>query len=207
MVEDVCGVQEWLALQDTPVIILLAAGHSSRMGRWKPGIPFRGEPLIKRVLGRVLSLGYPTLLVGGNRYKELMELVEQFREVLAPQRQNLLRVVYNEHFSKGFISSVQRGLEEVKGKDFFILPADMPEIPAEVWSQLEKAIGGADMARPEYKGSPGHPVLCRHWVKDTIMKLPAGDSLRRGLSSLEAVAIPSSQGCIVDVDTPEDCPR
>ncbi len=180
-----------------PILIILAAGASSRMGRWKPAVLFEGTPIIQRTIEAVLPLPYSIVVVGGHRY----ELLEQ---LISPYVTQGVRLVYNPRHSEGFITSVQRGLQEVAGENFFILPGDMPLIPQNVFSSLENSLGIYDMVRPEHNGLPGHPVLCKHKLRQHIMALPAGESLRQGLRNISTCTIPGSWQTVFDVDRPQD---
>ncbi len=207
-----------------PTILLLAAGLSSRMGVWKPALPWQGVPLIQFTLQRLHSLPHPIVVVGGHRFLELEALVHEVAQQFANSK---VRCVYNGHYKKGFVTSVQRGLQEVEAEDFFMLPADMPAVPLELFAELPQAIGvepsialknsdtappcgtapplvGPSIARPVYKGVPGHPVFCKNTVKQHIMALPAGESVRNGLAGFSVATVSSSWRCVFDIDTPED---
>ncbi len=183
--------------RNTPSIILLAAGSSTRMGRWKHEELILGTPLIQHTLQRVTSLPYQVIVVGGYQFDKLQKLVAPFSSI---------KLVHNPHYTLGFVSSVQRGVQEVQGEDIFILPGDMPNIPLSIFSELKQALIHEGI-RPVYQGVPGHPVLLRNRIAKDIMKLPEGESLRPFLAKLTIDTIEGSIKTVQDVDTPEDLLR
>ncbi len=177
-----------------PSIILLAAGLSTRMGVWKHGEPFLGTTLIQYTLQKLTTLPYPIIVVGGYQFDTLQELVSLFPTI---------KLVYNPHYKSGFISSVQRGVKELRNENFFILPGDMPTIPTSSFSQLEQGLIH-DGIRPVCGGVPGHPVLFRNSIKQAISTLSKGESLQPLLKNLKIDTVESSIETIQDVDSPGD---
>ncbi len=177
-----------------PSIILLAAGLSSRMGVWKHGEPFLGTTLIQYTLQKLTTLPYPIIVVGGYQFDTLQKLLSLFPTI---------KLVYNPLYKSGFISSVQQGVKELRGEDFFILPGDMPNIPTLIFSQLEQGLIH-DGIRPICGGVPGHPVLLRSRLNHAIQSLPPGESLKPLLGTLKVDTIESSIETIQDVDSPDD---
>jgi len=101
--------------------IVLAAGYSSRMGKFKPLLPL-GETT---VLGRVITLfrdaGFSDIrIVVGYRSEELLPLLGKMG----------VPYIVNQNFHAGMFSSVVAGVKGLeKSTDaFFILPVDIPLI-------------------------------------------------------------------------------
>jgi xanthine dehydrogenase accessory factor len=85
--------------------VVLAAGLSRRMGaRNKLLLPMAGEPMIRRVVESVLGAGFvEVVVVTGHQADEV-------RRALAPLVPAGVRLVHNERFDSGQVSSVRAGL-------------------------------------------------------------------------------------------------
>jgi len=203
--------------------IVLAAGLSSRMNDWKPGLPWKGEPLILHAIRPALAESGQVILVGGHHLDDLRRLVEGGGWITEDGR-NSLSVVENKEYSTGMFSSVQAGIRGLQGKvdGVFILPGDMPSIRATTYSELVAAFearlndevfspaltlpSGESSREPRIK--KGHPVLLRNRIlKQVLAHDPRSvlrDVLRRFSSTLVVVEDP---GIVVDVDVAGDFRR
>jgi len=129
--------------------LVLAAGGSSRLGRPKQLLPYRGATLLDHVLDVARSCVFDQLVVviGGaaDRVKARVDL-------------GGCEVVVNEGFGEGCSSSIASALEVVRGDVLALLLGDQPGVTAESVRALLDGRGDAALACCLYDGGRGHPL-------------------------------------------------
>ncbi len=186
--------------------IILAAGRSSRMGRFKPLLPWGQRTVIEQVTATLLAASLAqVLVVSGHEHEALAAALRPYP----------VRVVYNPDFAQGeMISSIQVGLRAVQPESEGALLAvgDQPRI------QIETATAVLDAWRrtpqriviPSYQMRRGHPICLPRRVWPAILALSWQESLRslwqRLAAQIEYVAV-ASPTILSDMDTPADYQR
>lgn len=175
--------------------IVLAAGASNRMADWKLLLPWGESTILEASLNHALRTCGRVILVTGFRADEL---VSRFKG------RSKIHIVHNQEYSRGMFSSIQRGAAAVSTERFFVTHGDMPLIPPEVFFRLAET-GSADVCRPVFKGTPGHPVLIHKKVIPAILNAPASFTMAEVVSefSMEKMEMPFP-GVVLDIDTPSD---
>ncbi|TVR05650.1 MAG: hypothetical protein EA403_02005 [Spirochaetaceae bacterium] len=196
------------ALPDT---IIPAAGASQRMGQWKPGLPWRGGWVVDAVVNAARSAGSRVVLVAHDE-----RLPERFGGRTG------VDLVHNPYPDRGMFSSIQCGMAAVRTDWCFVLPADMPLVPVEVFALLHRAaehhmshatvsqVRDRDFpaVRPVRDGAPGHPVLLPPAVVARVRTLPPDSTMRDALSAAAMVDVAvEDRGVIIDLDTDEEYRR
>lgn len=163
--------------------VVLAAGFSSRMSRWKMELEIKDRPLLYYTLSPMLKVCESIIIVGGYSIEKLSELLESICSSGGIQREKI-RIVENERFQKGMFSSVKKGLLEAGG-DFdgiFIMPGDMPFVRLDTYKKLATALDSdsaknilfptALISLPEggLRWKKGHPVLIRGSLRELIIR-------------------------------------
>jgi molybdenum cofactor cytidylyltransferase len=183
--------------------IILAAGESSRLGRPKQLLTFRGETLVGRAVRAAVESGCdPVVVVTG-------KLDEAIRDAL---RSSSALVVTNPGWQRGLGTSIHRGMQEIADSvdSLVILASDQPFVDASVIRALISA--QEESARPiaacKYANTLGVPALFARSCFETLLALPAAAGAKSLLASRaeELVAIEFELGA-VDIDTPEDLGR
>lgn len=182
--------------------VLVAAGLSSRMGDFKPMLPFGDSTIALHVVNLLRQLGVePVVVVTGYRAEEL-ERHLFFTGV---------RFVRNERFENtGMFDSVKLGLRALAGEceRVLMMPVDLPAILPETFRQVLRIDG--EVVRTMYHGKGGHPVVIRSELADRICAYEGGQGLRGALREL-GVGITNleveDEGIRRDVDTPEEYQR
>lgn len=181
--------------------VIPAAGLSSRMGMFKPLLPYGGRTVIEASVGSVIPYISTASVVVGHRGKELADLLRR-------SFSDRLNVVTNpDYASSDMLRSVQLGLRALGACDaFFLLPADMPLISGAVYAALTSAYdGAADVIYPVIEGRRGHPPLISARLIPVILSYRGDGGLRAILSERVAkdVAL-TDKGILTDLDTPQD---
>lgn len=183
--------------------IVLAAGHSTRMEKFKPLLHIGGKTLIEHVVGLFKSCGITKIItVAGHRAEDLIpSLVAASSDY-----------VINYDFNDGMFSSVQTGVKRLKNEcdACFLLPVDIPLVrPATIRKLLDiyDDDSAASVYYPTFQARRGHPPLIASNLINPILEYHGKDGLRGLLHRYNesAVEVPVSDPFILmDADTPED---
>lgn len=188
--------------------IVLAAGDSSRMGRPKALLQWRGLPFLEHVCAALRKAGVEDRVVVVGKASH---------DILAAWHPAGEKAVVNPRPENGQLSSLRVGLGEVSpsAEGFMICLADQPTVPAdtyrrliEFWSNDKAAIAIPRVLRPsDGKLKRGHPIIIPAALKELCFEGP----LEKGLhwvthhpSARVADLEVKDPEIIRDFDTPED---
>jgi molybdenum cofactor cytidylyltransferase len=134
--------------------VLLAAGESSRMGRPKPLLPWRGTTLVEYQMNSLLQGGCDRVIVVTGKYDAEMAPLLNDRPGISS--------VYNPKYLEGKTTSIKAGIWEVPNgiHSIVLLAVDQPR-PAWVIERILKVHTdfGADITSPGFDGHGGHPLV------------------------------------------------
>ena len=190
--------------------VILAAGHSSRMGRPKALLPHRdgATTFVRHAITEITSAGLPIVLVVGRRADVALE-----REVVASGA----RFVTNEQPDRGQLSSLHAALDVLRRDEpaadaVLVMPVDVPLVTAQT---LRTVIGAARATRSRivravHRGVHGHPVIFKRVLFDELRgadpTLGAKVVVRADPHRVLDVEV-DDHGVVEDVDTPDDYER
>ncbi len=187
--------------------IILAAGMSSRMGKPKLLLPFKGLPLIT----------YPHMLALQNALKPIVCVTghydEQMSSVLAPIVPNIT-LHNNSYYESGMASSLKAGISAVYGKvdAVMIFLGDQPLVPNEVVQTiiahyLASKEAGIKIVRPLFGHRLGHPILFDSSLFDEFDALQGDEGgksiIQRHQNAVKLLQFPNSDWG-KDIDTEEE---
>ncbi|HLM57503.1 MAG TPA: nucleotidyltransferase family protein [Pyrinomonadaceae bacterium] len=186
--------------------VILAAGSSSRMGRPKQTLHYRGESLLRSAALAALGAGCRPVVVVTGAHAELSRRELDGLDV---------REVSNPLWETGMASSIRAGVEGLLGAApaaaaAVLMLCDQPHVTAEVISGLLAAHRdtGSPVVACEYGGSFGVPALFARSLFDELARLEgaagAKQVVKRHASEAHFLSFPKGE---VDVDTPEDFSR
>ena len=181
--------------------IILAAGFSRRMAKFKPLLPVGGETFIDRLISTFLDNDVEVYVVVGYRGEKLKAAIRD-RNVV---------IVENPDYQLGMYSSVQAGVRVLAPgyKAFFVMPVDIPlERPATIKRLTAASVQNPGrIIYPVFHKKRGHPPLIPMNLASTITGWKRDGNLREVLDSLEElsleVSVPDSN-ILLDIDTAED---
>ena len=184
-------------------IIILAAGNSSRLGRPKQLLQFRGETLISHVVAEAVAADLqPVVVVTGAYHAEMSDALRGLAVAL----------VYNPHWETGMASGIAVGVKEAlylapSLQAFVVAVCDQPYISAELFRSLvqQQAVSGKGIIACTYAETQGTPVLFAARYFNELAALRGEAGARQLLKQYpdEVAAVPFPQGKI-DIDTEED---
>lgn len=175
--------------------IMLAAGLSSRMGKWKMMMPWGKGTILDSALVSALAFCDRVVLVTGFRGDELAACYRDHPGV---------EVVFNPQYKIGMFSSIQCGVGHIHVSRFFLALGDMPEVTPGVYRRLWASAETETCIIPAYERGKGHPILLPRRAISLIRRAPEGATLRDVIGQMAVRVIPvASQGIHWDVDTPQ----
>ena len=196
--------------------VIVAAGLSSRMGEFKPLLPFRGSTIIENTINTMKRAGVDTIVVVIGYNKEVMEQALEGSNVI---------MVYNPNYATSdMMSSIKLGIEciiriqetkenEVMSIDgLFILPGDMPAVSPDTFVKIynEMEDSKAKIIFPTVLGRKKHPPLIQVELLQEIYNYQGDMGLRGALEQYEmdtAYLEVDDYGCTIDTDTQKDYKR
>lgn len=191
----------------TVTAIVLAAGLSRRMGRFKLLLPWGERTVIGQVVATLEEAGVPeVIVVTGHRAADVATALAG----------TSARIVFNPDYAAGeMLSSIQTGLRALTGdpdpkdlKAALLCLGDQPQMETATVRAVLAAGEGTGWQRvviPSYRGRGGHPILLPRFIWPEV--LAATDTLRAVLAAHRphthylAVDTPT---VLADLDTPED---
>lgn len=196
-----------MALSPSFAGVVLSAGASTRMGRDKALLPWRGGTFLSAAIRALQSLTDLVIVVAGTNAAELAPVVNAHAAFM----------VTNPNPERGQFSSLQVGLQEVlnRGRDAAIVTlVDRPAPDVATIERLKNeflASGDTVWAVvPEYSGKHGHPIVIGREMIGAFLGAPPSSSARDIEHSLEThvryLAV-NDPLVAANVDTPEDLQR
>jgi molybdenum cofactor cytidylyltransferase len=184
--------------------VVLAAGASSRMGRDKALLPWRGGTFLSAAIRALQPLTDLVIVVAGANAGELAPIVNA----------NAGFIVINPNPERGQFSSLQIGLQEVlnRGRDAAVITlVDRPAPAVATVEQIKNAFLSAGdetwAVVPEFAGRHGHPIVIGREMIGAFLNAPVSASAREVEHSLQqhVCYLPVFDPLVAaNVDTPED---
>jgi molybdenum cofactor cytidylyltransferase len=171
--------------------VILAAGTSSRVGKQKLLMEFRGRPLIEFAIA------------AAQRWNPIVVAGDEVERYLAG-RADVVPVA-NDRPERGMSHSLALANRFVPSDvAMIVLLGDKPLVSQMLIETICNAAGMADVVYPVRDGAPGHPVWLSPRARGCIDALPLGDTLRllRAHPDLTRQAVKTQDsGATFDVDT------
>lgn len=184
--------------------IILAAGKSSRMGKFKPLLKIGGKTAAKRLIDSCKDGGiHNIVLVTGYNSEELEKSLN---------KENIV-VIQNNDYEQGMFTSIQTGIKKALDigdfHAFFLFLVDVPLVPAHVISSLYNlSMENPDkLMVPCYEGKKGHPLVIPKGFVNEILNHDGTNGLKGVTSKYDDRLIRVETGeesVVLDMDKPED---
>ncbi len=184
--------------------VVLAAGGSTRLGRPKPLLDWRGEPFVRVVAATAISAGLgPVVVVTGSQANDVSRALDGVP----------VQIVHNGAWETGQSSSIHAGLQALPanvGAAIFML-ADQPQIGSDVIRALvSQHSAGLDaiVAPLVMMERRGNPVLFDRTTFPDLLALVGDVGGRAVFSKHHVQYVPwYDERLLLDVDTEEDYRR
>ena len=188
--------------------VILAAGHSSRMGRPKALLTTpAGRSFVTSVVDALAAAGISDIvIVTGRDHDLIVRAVADDAPVVMP------RFARNAEPDRGQLSSLWVGMDAIVTSGVQGLAVTLVDVPlvsprtiaavCDVWSRTH-----APIVRPAIGDRHGHPVVFDRVVFDELRAAPleAGAKTVVRAHAHELIDVPvDDEGCLVDIDTPAE---
>jgi molybdenum cofactor cytidylyltransferase len=184
-------------------IIILAAGNSSRMGKPKQLLNYKGKTLLQTVIDEALKTDCKPIIVvlGANA-----------EEIASKHNNDQIHFVINESWENGMASGIAAGLSSVIDNNIeiesvIIAVSDQVFIKMTNFSHLieKQNETGKNIVASKYAETIGTPVLFRKHYFDALLSLKGTDGAKKLLKqySQDVETVPFELGEI-DIDTETD---
>ncbi len=185
--------------------VVLAAGLSTRMKRFKPLLKLGKRRVVERVVFSYRNAGIEDIVVVvGYRGEEV-------RRVLAPLG---VQCADNPDYQKGMLSSVLAGVRTLPldCRAFFLHPADIPLVRPQTVVRLAETFQASHstVVYPTFNGRRGHPPLIDAGVVPRLLRWSGRGGMRAFLGGYDAASLDlavADEAVGLDMDTPADYRR
>ena len=183
--------------------LILSAGYSSRMGDFKPLLPFGKEnALLRQIKAFQRAVIQDNCVLVGHHAERLIPVIENAGA----------QWVLNSDYHKGMFSSVQTGVRRLASlgcSSFFLLPVDYPLIRWWIIRILLHAYQKEDkkILYPCFRRQKGHPPLISADYIEEIIEFSGEGGLRQVLLQHERESMNvevEEESILLDMDTQED---
>jgi molybdenum cofactor cytidylyltransferase len=182
--------------------VLLAAGKSERMGKFKQLLPIGEKTFVEACVDNLLAsrVGEVIVVTGFNETAVRAALLER-----------PVRIVHNPDYEAGMGASIRRGVESVASESsgLMIALADQPLIAPDVLNQIlsEYEDHTPLILIPRFLGKKGHPIILNPILRQEIVSMDPELGLRQ-ITEAHADSIRyakvGSDSVLLDFDFPGD---
>ena len=184
------------------VIIVLAAGSSSRMQQPKQLLPYGNQSLLVHTIEEAQKALMPVVVVLGAHSEEIMADINDMET----------DIVVNKNWESGMASSIKAGVEKAKAiyaemENCILAVCDQPYISSLLLQELldQKKRSGKNIVASSYANTFGTPALFDKKYFDDLLNLQGDHGAKKLLQkySADVASVPFEKGNI-DVDTKSD---
>lgn len=184
--------------------LVITAGLSSRMGKFKPLLSYDGNTFLEKILSKLSYISQEIIVVTGFKTTKVEDHISSFKSEMKSD----IRMIYNPEYELGMFTSLKKGLEYCKTEWVVYHFADQPIIPQKFYYEFQSQIkNDYNWIQPSYKGIKGHPIIFDREVITKINNSETNANLREisknnGLNKYFWEC--NFKEILVDIDTPED---
>ena len=206
--------------------LLIAAGESGRMKKFKPLMKYKGLPFIIQIIVKMFPVCEKIIVVTGFKSEELIKNAKEYLfrpeiisihlegKIIGLDKRDFAKNVeflFNENYESGMFSSLKCGINFISAsKPEWILYhfVDQPDLPAKFYYDFVSGIDQKfNWIQPRHKQKNGHPILINNSLFDLIGRKNNESSLRD--ISADKSLLKKYWDCafpqvLTDLDTPED---
>jgi molybdenum cofactor cytidylyltransferase len=188
---------------DKTGIIILAAGPSSRLGKPKQLLVYKGKTLLENIVSEARKANLdPAVVVTGSGSEAISSILDNKQ----------IEIVYNKRWPSGMASGIVAGLSKIltlnpKTGAVIIAVCDQPYVSAELFGQLMKikAEQNKGIVGCAYAGIIGTPVLFGKIYFEKLLLLQGEEGAKKILKTQgsDLASVNFDKGSI-DIDKHED---
>lgn len=183
-------------------IIILSAGNSSRLGKPKQLLQYKGKTLLERIVFEALKIDSANVIIVTGAQKALLEKAVAGMEIY---------FCHNSNWQSGMSSSIKIGLEkalEINNKTEAVLlcVSDQPFVDVDLLQNLISTFEkNKKITASFYNGTPGTPAIFPKHIFSELSDLDGKEGAKKILKSHQNnLSLISFEKGIIDIDTIED---
>lgn len=177
-----------------PQAIVLAAGKSSRLQKFKPLLHLGNKTIIEHTVSSLYNICSDVFVVCGYRHGDIAEILSGFEKI---------KIILNKDYQPGMFSSVIEGVKHISSERFFIIPADMPFVKEITYKELLEV--DSEIVIPSFNGKKGHPVLFSKKLIPELLNCSNVFSLKDFIAKKTfTIKEVNDSGILIDIDTEDD---
>lgn len=183
-------------------ILILAAGNSSRLGRPKQLLDFKGKSLLRHVSQEALKISKSVVVVTGSNHSEISKEIDDLQ----------VKIIENLNWFEGMGSSIHIGFKQLlklfpEIENCIISVCDQPFIDVSVFSELIQMQKDSQkgIVASKYAETLGTPVLFTDKYFQDLSNLSGHEGAKKLLHKFknDITEIDFEKGAI-DIDTQDD---
>jgi len=157
--------------------LLISAGLSGRMGKFKPLLEYEGKSFVENIAGKLCTVCEKVIVVTGFNSAKIDKYL---KERMKPAELKKIRIVHNANYKAGMFTSLKTGLLNCSGTDWVLYQfVDQPTLPLRFYFDFINQIeNGYDWIQPVSGKRKGHPVLFDKKVIEKVSVSPDDSNLR-----------------------------
>lgn len=181
--------------------LILAAGESSRMGKDKALLRYRGRSFLEKIVESVQEAGLLQIAV---------VLGHHATEIQAATNLEGVQVVVNPAYRLGQTSSLQAGLRALEATNsaaILLCLVDHPAVSPEIIQQLCLCFRESDasVVVPVFEHRRGHPVIIGRSLFPALLDLKPGEGANEVIRKSPTFLLQMNDAAVLlDIDRPED---
>ena len=154
--------------------LILAAGLSGRIGKFKPLLNYKGKSFLQNIIIKLNAVCNKIIIVTGFKSDAVKENIEQLNYKAEYE------LIFNPEYEKGMFTSLQAGIRKVKDADWILYHfVDQPGLPQSFYSTFIKQIdNNFNWIQPMLTGEKGHPILLHNEIFELIINASKDSNLR-----------------------------
>ena len=166
--------------------LIISAGYSRRMGKFKPLLLHQKLPFILQVMIKTAAISDRVYIVTGYRTDHLRKTLDsllsknpehdwlEINQISTDTWSNLARMIeFIDHpdFQLGMFTSLQQGLKYMKIATWTLYHfVDQPHLPPSFYHEFSRQLSPEmQWIQPRYKNKNGHPILFHKSIGDIIL--------------------------------------
>ncbi len=138
------------------IIVLLAAGESSRTSGMKQLYRVDNQYLINKQIKILKSYGYDVAVVLGHNSEKILSIIDED-----------VRVVLNENYKEGMFSSVKTAFKTLNTDRLIFCHIDRPMVDKELFEALINSKDSITTAY--YNGKKAPPIMIKSSMKESLL--------------------------------------
>lgn len=186
----------------TPVIVVLAAGLSSRFtgAGHKLAQALGQTTVLGQTLSNAIDSGLPVVVV------TTQHLLAEASRMVAGQDVVLVDGVGQSGSMFGMGHSIAAGVAaRPQASGWLVLPADMPMVKSATLRAVANGLAHHPVVFAQHQGRRGHPVGFSSELYSELVQLTGDEGARRITSRYPSYGVEAADaGVLIDIDTPSD---